>query len=180
MDSTANEIEEVTVEGFPTLKLFKKGTNEIVDYEGKRDVKSMVEFLKTGKQVKGEEDEDDEDYDDYDEEGEDEDEAKHIGKRSFTVHLCSRPDFDVCFDFRAMSISLRPHSRKDDDVSVRAERTSNLERANVRIKCVCKREGGACWCVMSRIFLPLCFVVKPPHLPLAHYCEAAFIGTVVC
>ena len=34
MDATANEIEEVQVEGFPTLKLFKKETNEIVDYRG--------------------------------------------------------------------------------------------------------------------------------------------------
>merc|ERR1712193_587348 len=31
MDSTANELEEVKVQGFPTIKLFKKGTNEIVD-----------------------------------------------------------------------------------------------------------------------------------------------------
>jgi thiol-disulfide isomerase/thioredoxin len=34
MDSTANEVEEVQIEGFPTLKLFKKGSNEIVDYNG--------------------------------------------------------------------------------------------------------------------------------------------------
>merc|ERR1712228_774229 len=36
MDSTANELEEVKVQGFPTIKLFKKGTNEIVDYNGDR------------------------------------------------------------------------------------------------------------------------------------------------
>ena len=35
MDSTANEVEEVTIEGFPTLKLFKAGSNEVVDYSGK-------------------------------------------------------------------------------------------------------------------------------------------------
>ena len=35
MDSTANEVEEVTIQGFPTLKLFKAGSNEIVDYNGK-------------------------------------------------------------------------------------------------------------------------------------------------
>ena len=73
MDSTANEIEEVQIEGFPTLKLFKKGTNEIVDYSGAREVKEMEAFLKTGKQSGGEEEgeeepeEKDEDYEDEDE-----------------------------------------------------------------------------------------------------------------
>ena len=38
MDSTANEIEEVEVQGFPTLKLIKKGTNEIVDYKGQSNL----------------------------------------------------------------------------------------------------------------------------------------------
>ncbi len=37
MDSTANEVEEVTVQGFPTLKFFKKGTNEVVEYTGMDD-----------------------------------------------------------------------------------------------------------------------------------------------
>ena len=32
MDSTTYEL--VKVQGFPTIKLFKKGTNEIVDYNG--------------------------------------------------------------------------------------------------------------------------------------------------
>ena len=37
LDSTENEIEGLEVQGFPTLKLFKKETNEIVDYDGKRN-----------------------------------------------------------------------------------------------------------------------------------------------
>merc|ERR1711976_1084458 len=41
MDSTANELEEVKVQGFPTIKLFKKGTNEIVDYNGDRTVEGF-------------------------------------------------------------------------------------------------------------------------------------------
>ena len=45
MDSTANEIEEVTIEGFPTLKLFKAETNEIVDYSGEK--KMCLKFLKS-------------------------------------------------------------------------------------------------------------------------------------
>merc|ERR1739844_65932 len=45
MDSTANELEEVKVQGFPTIKLFKKGTNEIVDYNGDRTVEGFTKFL---------------------------------------------------------------------------------------------------------------------------------------
>ena len=36
MDSTANELEEVKVQGFPTIKLFKKGDNTVIDYNGER------------------------------------------------------------------------------------------------------------------------------------------------
>ena len=36
MDSTTNEVEMVKVQGFPTIKLFKKGDNKIVDYNGER------------------------------------------------------------------------------------------------------------------------------------------------
>ena len=36
MDSTLNEVEQVKVQGFPTIKLFKKGDNAIVDYNGER------------------------------------------------------------------------------------------------------------------------------------------------
>ena len=34
VDATENEIDGVEVEGFPTLKMFKKETNAIVDYKG--------------------------------------------------------------------------------------------------------------------------------------------------
>merc|ERR1712088_253948 len=47
MDSTANELEEVKVQGFPTIKLFKKGTNEIVDYNGDRTVAGFGKFLES-------------------------------------------------------------------------------------------------------------------------------------
>merc|ERR1712059_86364 len=45
MDSTANEVENVSIKGFPTIKLFKKGDNEIVSYDGNRDVEGFVKFL---------------------------------------------------------------------------------------------------------------------------------------
>jgi len=60
MDSTANEIEQVKVQGFPTIKLFKKGDNKIVDYNGERTLEAMTKFLETGGVHGGPADEDDE------------------------------------------------------------------------------------------------------------------------
>merc|ERR1712123_74480 len=45
MDSTVNELEEVKVQGFPTIKLFKKGSNEVVDYNGDRTEEGFTKFL---------------------------------------------------------------------------------------------------------------------------------------
>merc|ERR1712121_623291 len=36
MDSTANELEEIKVQGFPTIRLYKKDTNEVAEYNGER------------------------------------------------------------------------------------------------------------------------------------------------
>ena len=36
MDATANELEDIKVQGFPTIKLIQKETNKIIDYNGER------------------------------------------------------------------------------------------------------------------------------------------------
>ena len=38
LDSTKNEIEGVDIEGFPTIKMFKKETNEEIEYVGKKKI----------------------------------------------------------------------------------------------------------------------------------------------
>ena len=45
MDSTANEVKDVSVTGFPTIKLFAKGDNKVVDYDGERNEAGFVKFL---------------------------------------------------------------------------------------------------------------------------------------
>ena len=66
MDSTANEVEDVKVQGFPTIKLFKKD-NSVVDYNGERTLDGLVRFLESdgvdGAAVEGDDEEEDEDDD---------------------------------------------------------------------------------------------------------------------
>lgn len=45
-----NEFMDFVVDTYPTIKLFKKDTNEAVDYKGPQQVDDLVKFLETGDQ----------------------------------------------------------------------------------------------------------------------------------
>ncbi|XP_074593016.1 protein disulfide isomerase isoform X1 [Brevipalpus obovatus] len=47
MDSTANELEHTKINSFPTIKLFKKETNEVVEYNGERTLDGLTKFIET-------------------------------------------------------------------------------------------------------------------------------------
>ncbi|XP_029006906.1 protein disulfide-isomerase A2 [Betta splendens] len=77
MDATANEVESVVIQGFPTLKYFPAGDKEMVDYTGKRDLETFSKFLDNGgvlpKEGSDENDDDGDDDDDNNDDNDDED-----------------------------------------------------------------------------------------------------------
>jgi len=75
MDSTANELEEVKIQSFPTLKWFPKGSDEIVDYNGGRTLEDLTKFVESdGKEGAGkaEPEKDEEEEEEKDEKKKDE------------------------------------------------------------------------------------------------------------
>jgi len=74
MDATANEVEDVKVASFPTLKFFPKGSDEIVDYSGERTLDAFVKFIESDGKVEEKEDAEDVEDDEEDDEQEEHDE----------------------------------------------------------------------------------------------------------
>ncbi|XP_033209984.1 protein disulfide-isomerase [Belonocnema kinseyi] len=47
MDATANELDDIKISSFPTITLYKKDTNEAVEYNGERTLEGLVKFLES-------------------------------------------------------------------------------------------------------------------------------------
>ncbi|XP_029948772.1 protein disulfide-isomerase A2 [Salarias fasciatus] len=78
MDATANEVESVQVDGFPTIKYFPAEGKEEITFTGNRDLETFSKFLDSGGVLPQEEEDDDEDDDDEDDEKEGGDEDKEV------------------------------------------------------------------------------------------------------
>jgi protein disulfide-isomerase A1 len=48
MDATTNELEDIKIHSFPTIKYFPAGSNKVVDYTGERTLEGFSKFLESG------------------------------------------------------------------------------------------------------------------------------------
>ncbi|XP_071442278.1 protein disulfide-isomerase isoform X2 [Hetaerina americana] len=63
MDATVNELEHVKINSFPTIKLYTKGDNKVLDYKGIRNLEALSDFVERKPEKVVEEEEEDEDDD---------------------------------------------------------------------------------------------------------------------
>jgi len=67
MDATVNELEHTKINSFPTIKLYKKGDNKVVEYSGERTLDGLSRFLESdgdyGQSAPDQAEEEDEDDD---------------------------------------------------------------------------------------------------------------------
>jgi len=45
MDATTNELEDIKIQSYPTIKLFPKDSDEVIDYSGARTVEGLSKFI---------------------------------------------------------------------------------------------------------------------------------------
>lgn len=58
MDATANELEHTKIHNFPTIKLYTKEDNKVIEYNNKRTLEALIKFCETGgKNASGDEEE---------------------------------------------------------------------------------------------------------------------------
>ncbi|CAF0764827.1 unnamed protein product, partial [Didymodactylos carnosus] len=45
IDATVNEVEDIKIQSFPTLKLFPKDSDDVIDYHGERTLEALSKFI---------------------------------------------------------------------------------------------------------------------------------------
>ncbi len=53
MDSTVNELEDIKIQSFPTIKLFPKNSDQPIDYNGERTLEALAKFVESHGQEGG-------------------------------------------------------------------------------------------------------------------------------